>query len=300
MGVGARAVENPCLDRAIAVSVLTNDGNPLKGLKAENFRCKVNRRPVDVLSVTYDTGPRRVVIVLDASSSARDNWKFELAIAERLVSQAEQQTSFALLTFADQVQEKASFSQGRQGVMDRLSKLKNASPKGKTALRDALIEAVHMLSPARVGDGIVVISDGGENRSHTKESELRRAILAAGVRVHAFLVFAALPGRMRIPEEALGRSMLNEVADTTGGVDISAMAPFDPDRAVSVARYLEQQIAEFYRLELRLPEPLEKPRKLKLEVVDPTRAKKPNLRIYCPQQLPPCSWMLQPEESSRF
>ena len=310
MGVGARAVENPCLERAIAVSVLTSDGKPVKGLGLENFRCKVNRRPVDVLSVTCDTGPRRVVIVLDASGSEGDNWKFELAVAQTLVSQAEQQTSFALVTFADQVQEKASFSEGRQGVMDRLSRLKNATPKGKTALRDAMMEAVRMLSPASVGDGLIVISDGNENQSHTEESELRRALVAAGVRVFAFMVAAPLPipSRIDTPEETLEQSVLkalelsalNELVETTGGVSVSAVAPVDPDRAVSAVRYLEQPIAEFYRLELRLPEPLEKPGKLKVEVIDPTRAKRPNVRIYHPQQLPPCSWLLQPEESSRF
>ena len=310
VGGGARGQENPCLERAIAVSVLTNDGKPVKGLGLENFRCKVDRRPVDVLSVTYDTGPRRVVIVLDASSSARDNWKFALAVAQTLVAQAEQQASFALLTFADQVQEKASFSEGRQGVMERLSRLKNATPKGKTALRDAMMEAVRMLSPASVGDGLIVISDGNENQSHTEESELRRALVAAGVRVFAFMVAAPLPipSRIDTPEEtleqsvlkALELSVLNEFVETTGGVSVSAVAPFDPDRAVSAVRYLEQPIAEFYRLELRLPEPLEKPGKLKVEVIDPTRAKRPNVRIYHPQQLPPCSWLLQPEESSRF
>jgi len=300
VGVGARAAENPCLERVIAVSVLTNDGKRLKGLKAENFRCKVNRRPVDVLSATYDTGPRRALIVLDASGSAGDNWKFELAVAERLVSQAEQQTSFALVTFADQVQEKVSFGEGRQAVMNRLRTLKSAKPWGKTALRDAMVEAVRMLCPARVGDGIVVIGDRGENGSRTKESELRRRILGAGVRVFAFLVLTPLPSRTRAPEEAVGVAALNEFVETTGGAGVLAVASSDPDRAASSVRYLEQQIAEFYRLDLRLPEPLEKPRKVKLEVVDPTRAEKPNLRIICPRQLPPASWMLQPEEPSRF
>ena len=48
--------------RVVAVNVVTQEGQPVEGLGAENFRGKYRGEAVKIVSVERDTGPRRIVI----------------------------------------------------------------------------------------------------------------------------------------------------------------------------------------------------------------------------------------------
>ena len=80
-----QAQQDHCLNRTIAVNVLSEDVHVVEGLSAKNFRGKVHGHPVEIVSVNRDSGPRRIVIVLDASGSMRDFWRSETSAAEGLL-----------------------------------------------------------------------------------------------------------------------------------------------------------------------------------------------------------------------
>ena len=81
-----QAQQDPCLNRTVAVNVLSEDVHVVEGLSAQNFRGKVHGHRVEIVSVNRDSGPRRIVIVLDASGSMRDVWRLEIVAAEGLLN----------------------------------------------------------------------------------------------------------------------------------------------------------------------------------------------------------------------
>jgi hypothetical protein len=103
------AQEDPCLTRTLMVNVFDGAGNPVKTLGTANFRAVLRKQEVSVASVTYDTAPRRIVLLLDRNRSmvtVRAKWKAALAVTEALVTWAPPQTSFAALTFTNHVEDK--------------------------------------------------------------------------------------------------------------------------------------------------------------------------------------------------
>jgi hypothetical protein len=285
------AEEDPCLDRTVAVNVQAEDQRSVTGLTASNFRGKIHGKPVQIVSVSYDTAPRRIVILLDASGSMADKWALELNLVYRVVSSAPNQTAFALLTFSNQVEDKYDFTQNPAVVEQELIKLKRKTPHGKTALLDSLLAAVNLLRPANRGDAIFLVSDGGESASKSSERVVKDAILQSASRVFTFLMLDSILSRGRTLEEVDGPALVGILAQTTGGdlfTFYTDRGGTDPKRIPPAVRAMAQEISEFYSLQIKLPETLNKPRDWKLEVVDPESKKLPDLRVIYPHMLAAC------------
>lgn len=299
----ARAQDNPCLERTVPVSVTTEKGLFVTTLGRDNFRAKFRGRQLDIVSASYSQGPRRIGVLIDSSGSMRDEgqWERAMTVAESVYSSAGPQASLALLTFARHVEEKVDFAEGRNAVASELRKLRGATwkaykgPLGKTALLDALLQGLMLFGPARTGDALFLITDGGENASHSKGAEVRERLLSAGVRLFAFLLVLPLSSRMRTPEEATGPSLLRELVDATGG-ELAILArgwsagigTREQEQILLTALGMTAEINGFYSLSFRLAEPLAKAGRWKLEAVEPTGLKRSRLRVVYPQTLAPC------------
>ncbi len=82
----------PAPSRAIVVNVLDQSGNAIKDLTKDNFRIKINKQPVQVLSASYELAPRRMVVLLDMSGSMGGSadtkkWKIAREVIEDLLTQ---------------------------------------------------------------------------------------------------------------------------------------------------------------------------------------------------------------------
>jgi len=99
---GLRAQEPPCLQRTAVANVLTEAGQQVADVPASSFRGTFRGKPVRVVSATRDLGPRRIVVLLDASGSMGQPGKWELArgaVREIvLTSPAEYQIAFLIFT----------------------------------------------------------------------------------------------------------------------------------------------------------------------------------------------------------
>ena len=289
---------DPCLNRTVAVSVATETGQPVKGLVAANFRAKFRGKTADVLSATYHTSPLRVVILLDASESMKGiKSRLVYAALNNLVSWAPQQISFAILAFGEGVKDKVDFSTSQKEFVAKTEKLKGrylTEIGSKTATLDAIAEGISLLGQPQAGDSIFLISDGWENASKTREGDVTRMLLQSGTRLFAFLVVESLGTRARTPEEAAGALMFHGMSETTGGFTVD-YAEEDhtklSDEVRSIVREISSMvrgISEFYSLQIKLPEPPDKTRDWKLEVVDTATNKNPHLLVIYPRKLAPC------------
>jgi hypothetical protein len=297
------AQDAPCTTRTILATVIDQQGNVVRGLTAANFRGKFRGQPVRILSLAPDNHPQRIVIVLDLSGSMwgeHGEWEIVpelIADAFRIMAA---ECSFALVVFSGAILESTGFGQTTTTLEKKLAALSREPEKfrknRKTALYDALMAALVKLSPSVQGDAIFVITDGADNSSKTKPSEMENAFLKAGVRVFAFMPLARIDHRMRTPEEILGPELIQNLVRVKGGnlvSYVSATQYFEPSAEArmqirTAVSPLYEQMGQYDRLEIRLPAPLEKPRSWKLEVVDENGKPNRNLRALYPKQLMPC------------
>ncbi len=324
-GYGGRLAgqEAPCLNRtlAVTVTVTTQDYQPVKDLTAANFSARVGHQQLKIVSVSLHRGPR-IVIVLDASGSMVlgdiQKWKTGVAAAEGLVKSAPPSTSFALLTFATRIESRVQFGQGVDAVAEKLRELEDTNWKKelrRTALMDAIAGAVEMLGAPRLGDAIYLVSDGGENASKLKESREYARLLSSGVRLFAFFPiglgsrlyvpeFGQLRSHLFVPELYEGLWNLGQVTKESGGDSVTCMSGGPPDppdswphsmpvysgahAAIQAARMMDEEVTFFYRLEVELPKPLDKPREWRLEATKLIGEKNVHLRVNYPRKLQPC------------
>jgi hypothetical protein len=298
--------------RTVVVGVLTTKGQLVNGLDASYFRAKLGREPVQVLSATYDTAPRRVVLLLDVSGSMEDSLGIEKRLADFLLAQINPASKIELSSFATRVVDVLPFGTNRAVVRGAVEKLeppemiKGTKSTRKTALLDALVEGLKVLGAVQPGDVLCIISDGGDNASKLRESEAGRILFSSGVRAFIILPYSSKEFRGRTPEEASGPAFLDKLSERTGGVivevDREAMRMADANwsgKYHAQARRLRESLLAplgamarelngFYRLEVRLPKEIKKPYRWKLEVVDPTTGKPDHsLILHYPQRLYP-------------
>ncbi len=88
-------------------------------------------------------------------------------------------------------------------------------PENRTALIDAVYLAVNKLRDAKYErKALLIISDGGDNRSRYTEGELRRAVRESDVQIYSIGIFDQYAATQ---EEQMGPLLLTDVCEMTGG-----------------------------------------------------------------------------------
>jgi VWFA-related protein len=114
--------------------------------------------------------------------------------------------------------------------------------KGRTALLDGLYLAMNQMKKARnPRKAVLILSDGGDNSSRYTESEIKNLVREADVQVYAMGIFEPMRSG-RTAEEALGPSLLSELAEQTGGRHFPVDNPNElPDIAAKIGIELRSQ-----------------------------------------------------------
>ncbi|MGH9862296.1 MAG: VWA domain-containing protein [Candidatus Acidiferrales bacterium] len=293
------AQEPPCARRTVVVNVVDKNGEQVWGLTAADFRGEFRGQPVKILSVAVDPPPHRVVILLDASGSMGRSAKWELAqtLADDILQPSPFYFPAALVIFSDKIRKEVGFEQGHgavaQAVAELTDKRTETKVEGRTALLDAIMRALGLLAPARVGDAVYLLTDGGDNASHAKSRDVEDALLASGTRLFALLL--PDPTVRPEPEMYFGPESLRRFAEACGGsLNVVGTKHFNLSEkelaalAEEARRKFYSPMATFYLVKIELPQNPDKPRSWKLEVVDPAGRKRKDLTVLYPQKLLPC------------
>lgn len=299
-----------CHRHTLIVGALDTAGLPIKGVAAASFKATYRGRPVHILSSEFVERPTaRIVVLLDTSGSMRDSrldsdrnkWKSARTAATELVSSAPPRMQIAVFTFANKAEKRFELASEHKVIEEWLrapSTQDISKLKGKTALYNAILEALKELEPAQLGDAIYVITDGGENASAESKSRIGLALQASGVRLFVFL----LNGPTLNPAEDADRLDVHDLALGSGGfgtnvgpysITARMHGSYDYDDNV-VARIrawtqvLEAEIGNFYVLQVETPETSSKAGKWTLEVVDAQGRKRKDVTVVYPQPLAGC------------
>ena len=169
------------------VSVHDHDGKFVPGLKRSNFTVEEDGRP-QVISVFDDQdAPGSMGILVDESASMTPRRAQVLTAADSLISQSNPADEAFVLNFNDTVTPglpgNEIFSSKRPELRTALDR---GSPRGKTALYDAVVDGLHDLQAGTRGRRtLVLITDGGDTTSVHKRAEVINQLERSNATVYA-------------------------------------------------------------------------------------------------------------------
>jgi VWFA-related protein len=190
-------------------------GHFIKDLKKEDIRLlDEGRPPLRIEAFESETGlPLRVGLLIDASNSIRDRFRFEQDAAVEFLHQIVRPKSDRAFVIGFD-----SFSDLTQDYTDNTDALARGvrvlRPGGGTALHDAVLQASGKLANAPVHGpsrrAIILLSDGDDNQSrHTREEAIEAALRAE---VIIYVISTNITG-----EDKKGNKILTRYAEATGG-----------------------------------------------------------------------------------
>jgi Ca-activated chloride channel family protein len=223
----------------VLVPVTVTDGynRIVIGLSQENFKLYENKQPLAIKHFWSEDAPISVGIVLDLSGSMKRKIERARDAVMSLLKDSNPQDEFFLTTFADKPVLLHDFTSNVEEIEDQLLTM---TPKGQTCLLDAIVLAVNTMRTARYQRrALVIISDGGDNRSRYTETEVKSMIKEQDVLVYSIGVFDS---ELQTLEERLGPELLEDISSVTGARSYTLDDPKDlPAAAERIAYELRNQ-----------------------------------------------------------
>jgi Ca-activated chloride channel family protein len=240
--VNSRPVDIRVNKELVLINVTVTD--PLNrfvtGLEKQHFRLFEDKVEQTITSFSSEDAPISIGLVFDTSGSMGAKLQKSRLAAAEFFKTANPSDEFFLVQFNDRPQLSVPFTTDTDKIQSALTFTQS---KGRTALLDAVYLAMHEMKHAHnPRKAILIISDGGDNSSRYTETEIKNAVREADVQIFAIGIFESPATRGRTPEEAAGPSLLNELAEQTGGREYAVENPAElPDIAAKIGTELRNE-----------------------------------------------------------
>jgi VWFA-related protein len=226
----------------VIFTVTDKHGKFIKDLKKDDFSVLDDKRPVDaVRNFAAQTNlPLRVGLLVDASNSIRDRFKFEQEAAIEFLNQIVRPSDEAFTIGFDSTTE---VTQDFTNNTELLAKgVRMLRPGGGTALYDAVYRACKeklMAHPDKstVRRAIILLSDGDDNQSRVTREEAIEMAERAEVVIYAISTNLADKGR--------GDRELQRMAEATGG---RAFFPFKIEEVANAFSDIQEELRSQYAI----------------------------------------------------
>jgi Ca-activated chloride channel family protein len=182
------------------------------GLEKQNFTLYDNNIGQTIKYFASEDAPLTIGIIFDLSGSMSSKFvRARKALAEFLRT-SNPQDEFFVVGFNDRPSVIVDYTSDPDDVEARMVMLK---PENRTALIDAVYLGIDHLRQAKYErKALLIISDGGDNRSRYTEGELRRVVRESDVQIYSIGIF---DNYAPTSEEVNGPTLLNEICEMTGG-----------------------------------------------------------------------------------
>jgi Ca-activated chloride channel family protein len=199
----------------IPVHVTTPLGASVTTLQQSNFHLFEDGVEQKITHFASDDAPLSVGFLFDASGSMRNKLRKSAEAAAAFFKTANAEDEFFLVEFNERPRLAIPFTQSAEAIYHHIARIKAV---GRTSLLDAIHLGLQQMKNARnLRKAIVIVSDGGDNRSRFTETEIKSAMREADVQVYAMGIFDPDDSPKRTPEERNGPKLLDELAEQTGG-----------------------------------------------------------------------------------
>ena len=224
--------------------VTDKHGKRLTDLKQNDFRVMDdNKPPEEIRSFHAETNlPLQVGLLIDASNSVRDRFKFEQEAAVEFLNQTVRRDHDVAFVVGFDVTPEVTqdFTDNTEALAHGVHELR---PGGGTALYDALYYACRdklLKAPKTtpVRRAIILLSDGEDNQSHvTREEAIEMAQRAEAI---VYTISTNVSGT-----KAPGDKVLERIADATGG---RAFFPFQIRDVADAFAEIQDELRSQYAL----------------------------------------------------
>jgi VWFA-related protein len=194
-------------------------GAPVTDLAKESFRVLEDGVDQPITYFGIEEAPVSVGFLFDTSASMHNKMHQSSEAAAAFFQTANKDDEFFLIEFGEHAKLSVPFTSNADQVYQRIS---HVHPLGRTTLLDAIHLALVQMKRARnERKAIVIVSDGGDNRSRYTVAEIKNAMLESDVQVYSMGIFDPEDQRKRTPEEKNGPHLLGELAEESGGKHFS-------------------------------------------------------------------------------
>ena len=224
----------------VPVSVTDPMNRLVTGLERENFQLLDDSQTQTIKSFATEDAPLSIGIVFDLSGSMESKFARARKALSEFLRTCNPQDEFFVVGFNDRPGILVDYTSDVEDVEARMVMLR---PEHRTALIDAMYLGVNKLKQAKYDrKALLIISDGGDNRSRYTEGELMRAVRESEVQIFSIGIFDAYAPT---EEEQNGPMLLGEVSEATGGRMFKVM---DIQDLGDIAERISEELRDEYVL----------------------------------------------------
>lgn len=196
----------------VPVTVTDSRSRVVTGMEKENFILLDNGEKQAIEHFSREDAPISLGVIFDMSGSMANKMQKAREAVVEFFKTANPEDEYFLIGFNDKPTLLCDFTDSVEQVQGQLV---YTIAKGRTALLDAIYLGIAKMRQAKYRKkALLIISDGGDNRSRYTENEIKSMVKEADVQIYAIGLFDQNP---RSDEERSGPQLLTEVTDLTGG-----------------------------------------------------------------------------------
>jgi hypothetical protein len=294
------------------MNVVLPNGKTVEGLKMQNLDGRTKHATIAIDSLTFDTSPRRILLVLDMGRDlAADARRAQLEIVSYLVSGGRETDSFGLITARGALR-KVGFEKGHAAVSAAIAELhdKKAAPFTDTGILDAVLEGTNWFQSPAPGDAIIVMASEIEKNKSARYAQVANALAKNKIRLFSIALGPIMAGTYFSPLRPFAphnegwafianEENLSALTWNSGGYMLfeETQDPWKQYKLTDAhlqglleeAARMYVAIATVYRMSVRVPSGLKRREGWKLDLTDDTRKKIPYAYVVYPRLLEPCT-----------
>jgi len=196
----------------VPVTVTDPMNRLVTGLEQQDFQVYENNGQQKITSFACEDAPVSIGIIFDLSGSMASKLVRAKESILQFIKTSNPQDEYFVIGFNDRPELIEDFT---SSVDDISARLATVHAGHRTALLDAIYYGLVKMRQARhERKALLVVSDGGDNRSRFTEGELRAKVRESDVQIYAMGIFDPYAPT---PEERMGPELLQTICEESGG-----------------------------------------------------------------------------------
>jgi hypothetical protein len=311
--------QTACKSAEIPVGVISASGSVFRGLAAEDFIGHLQKKQVTVKNLTYDDGPRRVLLVVDTSKKlSADTRKAENEMIQVLLAEAQPADTFGIMAARGPGQD-VKFTADHAAITQALNQAGDGRRGKDAGVLDTVMVGIEWFGQPQPGDAIIVMAADLEGNHKSNAKVVAKALADNHIRMFG-LALGPVQTRSSVAGGTMTSTISQGLAYTTPGVgdfvydtgdehffpltsnsgglvlgvmngDSRRSYKIDDPRVLQSVRQkahsVSKMIAAYYRMQIEVPQ-ISRPEDWVLEINGGVQKQTQPMFVLYPHELGPC------------